>query len=285
MGVRHAVAFALALGCAHAQPVAPPTAPPSNDVSLTRPVRYEGLDYRRLRLRFVDAEHLRAGAIAHELQIVHGRVDGDLLHYDELVVLGWYFDHGYVAAKVASTAIGAGDTLTVTFTVVEGSVYRVRSLEVLEGGAPALGWKPPLQAGDVFSRIALARALDRVRRTYRDLGYAYMTAAPETSIDTTRNELTIRVPVERGPVVTFETIDVVGLHTIALPTVLAQLLVAPGDRYHETKLEDSKKRLLETAWFTRVDLATHQGSTPDKIRLSVEVDERPSSSPGVITVR
>jgi outer membrane protein insertion porin family len=54
--------------------------------------------------------------------------------------------------------------------------------------------------------------------------------------------------------------------------------VAEGELFHETRLEDSRRRITALGYFERVDLTTEQGSAPDKINVYIEVTERPTGT-------
>lgn len=275
--------FAL-LGCARALPVVAPQSPEPREVTLARIVEYGGARYKQLRVRFVGADHAHPTDLARELSVVYGLVDRAHLDRDVVVLQRWYYDRGYMDMTVAEAVTVRGDEVTVTFVIREGATYRVAKLDVFEEDAHTapLGWAPALRPGDVFRLGKMVDALHGVRKAYRDLGYAYVEADPSTDIDHARREISIRVPIRRGPVTYFETIDVVGADKLALAVIKNELTVKVGDKYNESALELSKKRLEDSAWFRSVAFATLPGSTPDKIKLSVEVEERPSTSWGQV---
>jgi outer membrane protein insertion porin family len=275
--------FAL-LGCARTTPTAVPQSAQASEVTLTRAVEYDGARYKQLRVRFVGAEHAHPTDLARELSVVYGLVDRDHLDRDVVLLQAWYYDRGFVNMKVTEAVTVAGDEVTVTFVIREGATYRVAKLEVFEevGHAAPLGWTPALHPGDVFRLRKMVDALHAVRKAYRDLGYAYVEADPSTDIDHARREISITVPIRRGPVTYFESIDIVGAEKLALAVIKSELTVSIGDKYNESALELSKKKLEQTAWFRTVAFATFPGSTPDKIKLSVEVEERPSTAWGQV---
>src|SRR5207253_6772349 len=51
-----------------------------------------------------------------------------------------------------------------------------------------------------------------------------------------------------------------------------------GQLFSETKLEDSKRRIIALGYFERVDVSTEQGSAPDRIVINFEIAERPTGT-------
>lgn len=274
------------LGCANAPVPRTPFAPAAvyNEVILTRAVAFGGARYSKLRVELSGGEHLRVGEIVRELRVIHGIVDPEVLAYDRLVVSGAYFDRGRVKAQVSDVVTVHGDEVVVTFIVKEGPAFRIGALDIYEDvdgtHVAPLGWSNAVRAGQTFSRVALVEALSALRRAYRDLGYAYVEADAVTSIEGTT--IGIRIPVVRGVVATFEHIDISGNLKVPRAMIERELLVQVGDRFSETKLERSRRNLLESAWFVDVAFSTVQGTDPSRIRLSVEVRERASTSYGPV---
>jgi outer membrane protein insertion porin family len=130
------------------------------------------------------------------------------------------------------------------------------------------------KAGDWFNRAELLEDLQSVRTLYRDHGYANVDATPQTNLDPNTHEVDVIVPVERGPLVHFERIEVRGNTKTRDKVIRRELEIAEGDLFHETNLEKSRKRINALGYFERVDVSTEQGSTPDKMNVYIEVAER-----------
>jgi outer membrane protein insertion porin family len=54
--------------------------------------------------------------------------------------------------------------------------------------------------------------------------------------------------------------------------------IEEGMLFSETKLEDSKRRIVALGYFERVDVSTEQGSSPETININFEVTERPTGT-------
>ncbi len=267
----------LAVGCG--RPGA--RAPEATGVTVTRNLVWDGKQYEGVRIQFDGNLHLSAAALLRDLDVAHGFVEDSVLGHDALRIEMLYWDEGYVQVKVEPKIRVVGTLVEVTFHIREGVQFRLGALEVYEdlGGkhAPALGWVPRVKVGDVFSRKLLRQSIEGLERTYRDLGFAFVMADPSTKLDLERRTIDVTLGVVRGPLVHVHAIKVVGLVAVTEAAVLGEMLVHAGDLYSETKLEDSRQKLLDTGWFVRVDLSTEQGPNPDDVDLTIGVAERPKS--------
>lgn len=198
-----------------------------------------------------------------------------------LFLLALYYDRGYLEATVDPPTTQAGRP---RFRIHEGKRYRIRSIHIRDHdekpgdplGDPALlRGMIRARAGEWFSRRTLVEDLGAIRRRYRDEGYAMVEADPETDMDKRQLMVGLSVPIRRGPITTIDRVDVVGNVHVADATIRGLVLVHAGDRFHETKLEDSKKALLAFPPLERVDVST--AAVPghaDRLVVTFEVKER-----------
>ncbi len=66
------------------------------------------------------------------------------------------------------------------------------------------------KSGDYFNRAEVLEDLGAVRTLYRDQGYANVDANPQTKLLAATNEVDVIVPIQRGPLVRFDRIEVRG---------------------------------------------------------------------------
>lgn len=276
--MRHLFLFALlSLACGPARPPADPTQHNTNDddTIVAGKFTHHGETRGRLRLR---VEGAAVGAFARELDVTRGTVDDDALSGDELMLLAWLLDRGHVEGTVTHRVEVAANEIAVTFKVTPGPVYHLRSFDVTEptpaGSQPALGWVAPMKPGDVFSRAALIKALNKMRLTYHDLGYANVEADPQTSVDKEKREVGLTVSVVRNELVSVERVEVVGNKNVTTETIQGKLACRAGDRYSETAILQSKTALLDSGRFTKVDVSASIGGDKTKVIVRFEVQEK-----------
>jgi outer membrane protein insertion porin family len=216
----------------------------------------------------------------------------DAFERDIAVISATYYDRGFLAAQVSTPRVMLTPDRTgieLTVTIDEGPRYKIRQLRVYErgdggkevepiGGRRNLRMMVRAKSGDYFNRAALLEDLQAIRTLYRDNGFANVDANPQTQLDPATNEVDVIVPVDRGPLVHFERIEVRGNGKTRDKVIRRELEVYEGGQFHETKLEKSKRRVTALGYFERVDVSTEQGSAPDKMNVYIEVAERPTGT-------
>jgi outer membrane protein insertion porin family len=216
----------------------------------------------------------------------------DAFERDIAVISAMYYDRGFLAVSVSTPRIMLTPDRTgieITITIEEGPRYKIRQLRVYErgeggkevepiGGRRNLRMMVRAKSGDYFNRAALLEDLQAIRTMYRDHGYANVDANPQTQLDPASNEVDVIVPVERGPLVHFERIEMRGNAKTRDKVIRRELEVYEGGLFSETKLDRSKRRVTALGYFERVDVSMEQGSAPDKMNVYIEVAERPTGT-------
>ncbi len=216
----------------------------------------------------------------------------DAFERDVAVLSALYYDRGFLTVSIGTPRIMLTPDrsgIEVSITIDEGPRYRIRQLRVYERGADGkevdpIGGRRNLRmmvrakSGDWFNRAEVLEDLQAVRTLYRDHGYANVDATPQTNLDPVNHEVDVVVPVERGPLVHFERIEVRGNTKTRDKVIRRELEITEGDTFSETKLERSRKRINALGYFERVDVSTEQGSSPEKMNVYIEVGERPTGT-------
>jgi len=221
-----------------------------------------------------------------------GPFRADAFERDIAVISAMYYDRGFLAVAVSTPRVMLTPDRTgieIAITIEEGPRYKIRQLRVYErgeggkevepiGGRRNLRMMVRAKSGDYFNRAALLEDLQAIRTLYRDHGYANVDANPQTQLDPATNEVDVVVPVERGPLVHFERIEMRGNAKTRDKVIRRELEVYEGGLFHETKLDRSKRRVTALGYFERVDVSMEQGSAPDKMNVYIEVAERPTGT-------
>jgi outer membrane protein insertion porin family len=212
----------------------------------------------------------------------------DAFERDVAVLSALYYDRGFLTVSIGTPRIMLTPDrggIEVSITIDEGPRFRIRQLRVYERDAAGKEVEPidgrrnlrmmvRAKSGDWFNRAELLEDLQAVRTLYRDHGYANVDATPQTNLDPNSHEVDVIVPVERGPLVRFQRIEVRGNTKTRDKVIRRELEVEEGELFHETNLEQSRKRITALGYFERVDISTEQGSTPEQMNVYIEVAER-----------
>src|SRR6478752_5652834 len=216
----------------------------------------------------------------------------DAFERDIAVLSAMYYDRGFLSVTISTPRIMLTpdrNGIEVTITIDEGPRYKIRQLRVYERGAGGSEVEPidgrrnlrmmvRSEAGQYFNRAELLEDLQAIRTLYRDHGYANVEANPQTQLDPETHEVDVTVPVERGPLVYFERIEIRGNSKTRDKVIRRELEVAEGELFSESKLERSKRRATALGYFERVDVSTEAGSAPDKMNVYIEVAEKPTGT-------
>jgi outer membrane protein insertion porin family len=216
----------------------------------------------------------------------------DAFERDIAVISALYYDRGFLSVSINTPRVMLTpdkNGIEVSVTIEEGPRYKIRQLRVFERGADGREVEPidgrrnlrmmvRANQGDYFNRAALLEDLQAIRTLYRDHGFANVDATPQTNVDPDSHEVDVIVPVDRGPLVHFERIEVRGNSKTRDKVIRRELEVAEGEPFHESNLEKSRRRVTALGYFERVDLSTEQGSAPDKMNVYIEVSEKPTGT-------
>jgi outer membrane protein insertion porin family len=216
----------------------------------------------------------------------------DAFERDVAILSAMYYDRGFLQVSVATPRIMLTPDrsgIEVALNIDEGPRFRIRQLRVFERGADGKEVEPlegrrnlrmmlRAEPGDYFNRAALLEDLQKIRSLYRNEGFANVEANPETRVDPDKHEVDVIIPVLRGPLVHFERIEFRGNGKTRDKVLRRELELAEGDKFSETGLEASKRRITALGYFERVDVTTEQGSAPDKMNVYFEVGERPTGT-------
>jgi outer membrane protein insertion porin family len=216
----------------------------------------------------------------------------DAFERDIAVLSAMYYDRGFLSVAISTPRIMLTpdrNGIEVSITIDEGPRYKIRQLRVYEKGPDGKEVEPidgrrnlrmmvRAEAGQYFNRAELLEDLQSIRTLYRDHGYANVEANPQTQLDPETQEVDVVVPVERGPLVYFERIEIRGNSKTRDKVIRREMEVAEGDLFSETKLDRSKRRITALGYFERVDVSTEAGSSPEKMTVYIEVSEKPTGT-------
>lgn len=216
----------------------------------------------------------------------------DVFERDVLMIQALYSDKGYLAIQVQTPRVMLTpdhEGIEVTIILEEGPQFTVKKLDIYErdaegkeiepiGGRKKLRALVTMKAGDIFNRAALIKDLASVKTLYKDAGYANVEADPQTQLDFAKKEVSITVPIHRGPLVRIGRIEIRGNTKTSDKVLRREMTIVEGQLYTETGLEESRRRVLMLGYFERVDFSTERSTQPDVVDVYFEVAERPTGT-------
>jgi len=214
-----------------------------------------------------------------------GKLDRDTLERDLEKIASFYYNHGYIKAKVGEPKIAIKDDwIYITIPIHEGPEFHVGQInltgELLEDKKKLLALlKTPKQK--VYSRETLQEDLSVLADFYADHGYANADIVPLIKEDSQKLAVNVTFDIHKGKKIYFEHIDIAGNVRTRDKVIRRELRVYEQDMFSATKLKESIKNLRRLEYFEDVNFATTPGSAPDRMNLKITVKERPTGTFGL----
>jgi len=214
-----------------------------------------------------------------------GTLNRDTLERDLEKISSFYYNHGYIRAKVGEPKIAIkSGWIYITIPIEEGPVYHVGKINIsgdlLESKAKLLALlKTPKEK--VYSRQILQEDLSTLGDFYADRGYANADIAPLIREDNKNLTVNVTFDIHKGRKVYFERIEISGNIKTRDKVIRRELRVYEQGLFSATKLKESIKNLRRLEYFEDVNFATTPGSAPNRMNLRITVKERPTGTFGL----
>lgn len=214
-----------------------------------------------------------------------GIIKQDALERDLEKLSAFYFNHGYIKAKIGEPKVEVtAKGIYITIPIEEGPQYRVGKVafqgDLLEEPA-ALQRKLTISSGKVYSREAIQKDLTTLADLYADQGYANADINPMLKEHEEDRTIDITFDIMKGEKVYFERIEIVGNVKTRDKVIRRELRVYEQDLFSASKIKKSTQNLRRLEFFEDVNFSTSPGSAPDKVNLTINVKERPTGQFGV----
>jgi outer membrane protein insertion porin family len=212
-----------------------------------------------------------------------GTLDEDVLKNDLQLLTAYYFDHGYLEAKLSEPKIDLSNPkkIRIEVDVVEGPRYYFGDID-FKGDVlttkEALFQVLKIKRGDAYGNTAIRKEVSSLTEAFANQGYAYVEINPETSVDNKHLLVNLTFEIDKKKRVYYEKIQLVGNTKTRDKVIRRELRVAEGELYNATDMNYSRDRLKRTGYFKEVDFTTGRGSTEDKINMDVKVEEAPTGA-------
>jgi outer membrane protein assembly complex protein YaeT len=208
------------------------------------------------RVRFLPSKLCFVGKTSYSLDL--SDLAGDVVRLQL-----YHRDHGYYGSRVVPNVEPVDEEhVRVEFSIAPGDKVVLQALDVkgTEGIIPEEQAKEiiPLKVGEPFGRVAFLTAADSLRQVLYRRGYAYANVLRNYSIDTIADVAEAEYVVVPGPVVTVDSILIVGSERLDRRTVLKQLTIQKGEVLQLPQLTSSQRNLYQLAIvnFATVEVAS-----------------------------
>lgn len=209
----------------------------------------------------------------------------DTLAADEESIRKYYMRYGYADFRIVDTQTVYDDKsqgYVVTITVEEGPQYHVSGSSVTSRLAKVSSAELDrfvlLHAGDVYNATAVDKSVEGMTRELARRGYAFSDVRPHGDRNNTTHEIALNFTVDDAPKVYIERVDIVGNTRTRDYVIRREFDIGEGDPYNHSMIETAERRLNNLDFFKSVHISTRPGSSPDRVIVTVQVEDKPTGS-------
>ena len=127
--------------------------------------------------------------------------------------------------------------------------------------------------GDVYNNKEVEKTVDKITNEVGRLGYAFVDVFPNIEKDRATSTINLTFELSEGPRVYVEKIQIVGNARTDDDVIRRELLIDEGDAFNADKMKKSERRIRNLGYFKNVKIIKEPGSYPDRINITVELEE------------
>jgi len=207
------------------------------------------------------------------------------LERDAEKIAAFYFNHGYIKAKMGEPQVDVGAKgMIITFPIEEGPQYKVGTVAVqgdLLEPEDKLRGKLDITKEKIYSREVVQKDLTTLSDFYADFGYAMADITPLLKENESDLTVDITFDIHQGEKVYFERIEIAGNIKTRDKVIRRELRVYEQELFSATNIKRSTQNLRRLEFFEDVNFSTSPGSAPNKMNLKINVKERPTGTFGL----
>jgi outer membrane protein insertion porin family len=208
-----------------------------------------------------------------------GHLDRKKLEGDIYKIKSFYYNNGYIKAKVGEPEISyeKDEGLIITIKISEGPQYAIDKVSI--GGdlikeADELYKALKITKEKVYNRKIIRSDILTLSKIYSDEGYALVDVSPEIKEDDKEHKADITYRISKGKKVRFERIIITGNYKTRDKVIRRELKVIEGGYFSGQKLKRSSQNLHRLGFFEEVEVNTKNGSSDEDMILDIHVKER-----------
>src|SRR6187551_32883 len=207
--------------------------------------------------------------------------DADRIEADRDLLRRFYLKHGYADVRIIS-AVGEYDPgkkgFIVTFTIDEGSQYRVGTVDVVSNvraiDPAVLRNQVKLSPGNVYNADLVERSVESMTIQAARQGYAFANVRPRGDRNFETKTINLVFVVEEGARAYIERINIRGNTRTRDYVIRREFDLGEGDAYNRALVDRAERRLKNLNYFKTVKITNEPGSAPDRVVVNVNVEEQ-----------
>jgi len=214
--------------------------------------------------------------------------DPDQVAFDQDTLRRFYLNKGYADFRALSSIAELSpdkDAFFITFTIEEGERYKFGKVDI-DTAIRELDPEPlrkliTVKEGDWYSAEEVEDSVLALTTEVGNFGYAFVDIRPGVKRNREDRTIDIIFDVKEGPRVFVERIDIGGNVRTLDRVIRREFRIVEGDAFNAAKLERSRARVNNLGYFSRVEVKTEEGSSPDRTVVTMDVAEKSTGELGI----
>lgn len=188
----------------------------------------------------------------------------------------YYTLNGFLDAAITdSVSIGEGNVISIYLNVVEGKQYYLKDVNL--SGNTVFSEEEYLdiiefQAGSSFNTFKIRENLIEMLTVYQNNGYPLINIKDSVVV---ADSVSLFIKVREGPKLNIGQINIQDLEQIPAKLIRREIIVASGEVFHLSDIEESKRRLYEASLFSSVNIALGHVDY-DSLTIDIDVEVIPA---------
>ena len=208
--------------------------------------------------------------------------DPDRLAFDQQKLRSFYLTKGYadfrVISAVAELTPDRRDFI-ITYVVEEGERYKFGEVKVESAirdfRSENLTRLLPMKAGDWYDAKQIEDTVTALNESAGLFGYAFADVRPNFQRDKDAKTMSVTFEIAETPRVYVERVDINGNTGTQDKVIRREFRLAEGDPFNSVRVKRSRDRIQSLGFFQDdIEIEQEQGSTPDRVVLKVDVEEK-----------
>ena len=207
--------------------------------------------------------------------------DADRAEADRDLIRRFYLKNGYADVQVVAVLSEYDPEkkgFLVTFKIEEGQQYRVGSIDVRSNirSLDPSGLRSYLRmgVGSVYNAEALEKSVEDITVEASRRGYAFANVRPQGDRNFENHTVAISLVIDEGQRTYIERINIRGNTRTRDYVIRREFDIGEGDAYNRALVDRAERRLKNLDYFKTVKITNEPGSSPDRIILDVDIEEK-----------
>ncbi len=209
------------------------------------------------------------------------RYDPDKIEYDKQLITQFYNNNGYpnitFTSSIAQLSKNTNNFELIMY-IDEGDEYNFGDIVVssdLKKINPDLALSViSASPGELFNKSLISDSIEIIKELAENEGYSFIEIIPRFEEVLESKKININIQINEGPRVYVNTININGNTRTIDSVIRREIGLSEGDAYNKFTINYSKDSIRALNFFSSVDISEEKSNFPDKIDLSIDVEEK-----------